>query len=163
MSCTCTCVFVCCDEVLSQCLWRYVGLCVPVHLSLCGPLGRYVLCVCYVCPRKHRGTCEQVGVGMCTCVCTSTVSAVPRAQSQPRPCHSEPALPPFCPQGCYPRAWSSALLLTTTRCVKATTPPSGTGLRRPPKDWGPAPSPSVRKNNPDLRHSPAPSRQERSR
>lgn len=47
-------MFVCCDEVLSQCLWRYIGLCVPVHLSLCGPLGRYVLCVCYVCLWKHR-------------------------------------------------------------------------------------------------------------
>lgn len=33
-------------------------------------------------------------------------------------------------QGCCPRAWSSAHLQTTIRCVKVTTPPSGTSQFR---------------------------------
>lgn len=43
---------------------------------------------------------------------------------------AEPSPPPSCPQGCCPKAWSSAPPLTTTRCVKVITPPSGMGAQK---------------------------------
>ena len=84
---------------------------------------------------------------MCTRVCTRAVSAVLSRPSRP--------------QGCCPRAWSSAPPPTTTQCVKATMPPSGTGTRKISLGLQSCPLAVPRENNPGLGCSPAPPGQER--
>lgn len=106
-------VSVCCHGMLSHHL-VCVGLCAPVRLSQCGPLGRYelhtsALSVCRMCLATSINVC-----------CRVWGASVP----------AEPSSPPSCPQGCCPKAWSSALPLTTTRCAKVTTPPSGMGAQK---------------------------------
>lgn len=98
-----------------------VGLCAPVCLSQCGPLGRYEL---HVSTLSVCCACLATWTNVCTAECGACIKS--KAESAP----AEPSSAPSCPQGCCPKAWSSALPLTTTRCAKVTTPPSGMGTQK---------------------------------
>ena len=71
------------------------------------PVGVGSVCICW-------------GVCVCVCVCVCVYRCV----------QSRRAELPSLPQGCCPRAWSSAPLRTTTQCAKVTTPRSGRETRR---------------------------------
>ena len=65
----------------------------------------------------YASGCGKCVSAVCVCVCVHIA----------RSC---PAELPSLPQGYCLRAWSLALLPTTTRCVKATTPRSGRGTQK---------------------------------
>lgn len=97
---------------MSQPVWVSTGLWQgTLRVSAVSVSGNINECVC-------QWVWEVRICRVCMCVCVYTCA---------RSCPGEL---PSLPQGCCLRAWSSALLPTTTRCVKATTPRSGRGTQK---------------------------------
>lgn len=103
-------------------------------VSPCGLMGRYML---HVSALIVSAVCVSLKTSVhgCGSACRRCLCPQGRACAHVCRCYHARALPelprlshPHLPQGCSPRAWSSTLLPTTTRCVKVTTPPSGTSL-----------------------------------